>query len=106
MWSQVPLLNFDLSLQSFKVYTYSIPLRVFFPILFHSGILKEQCNTDIHTPGCILPDTPQAEPVAEPGIEYWRIAPFAEPSAINTNSSSVMCSEKPAFESHTSRVKY
>lgn len=75
----------------------------------YSGILKEQCNTDNHTPGCVYPDDPLPEPMSvkpDPNerVEYTsRIIPHAEPSAVNSSS---ICREKPRFISHKSRVRY
>ncbi|XP_063954837.1 NADPH oxidase 4-like [Lytechinus pictus] len=70
------------------------------------GILKEQCNTENHTPGCVYPDDPIPEPMSvkpDPNerVEYSRIIPHPEPSAVN---SSLVCNEKPRFISHKSRT--
>ncbi|XP_030851094.1 NADPH oxidase 4 [Strongylocentrotus purpuratus] len=71
------------------------------------GILKEQCNTVNHTPGCVYPDDPLPEPMSvkpDPNdrVEYTsRIIPHAEPSAVNSSS---ICREKPRFISHKSRT--
>eukprot|EP00057_Strongylocentrotus_purpuratus_P009039 XP_011663513.1 PREDICTED: NADPH oxidase 4 [Strongylocentrotus purpuratus] len=72
-----------------------------------NGILKEQCNTVNHTPGCVYPDDPLPEPMSvkpDPNdrVEYTsRIIPHAEPSAVNSSS---ICREKPRFISHKSRT--
>ncbi|XP_071487087.1 NADPH oxidase 4-like [Diadema antillarum] len=68
------------------------------------GILKEQCNTDRHVPGCIYPDEPLAE-----SMSLWQPEPEPEPefdpqAEAGATNSSTICQEKPAFTSHTSRT--
>ncbi|XP_022106814.1 NADPH oxidase 4-like isoform X1 [Acanthaster planci] len=74
---------------------------VFYALLIcHSirGVLKEQRNTNMHTPGCIDTSIPAAEP--EPQSSDW--SEHESRNLLMKFNSTMVCEEEPAFVPHRS----
>ncbi|XP_072018761.1 NADPH oxidase 4-like [Amphiura filiformis] len=100
-----------------ELFRYSHQLFFLFYALLvsHSlgGVLKEQCNVAVHSPGCITIPEPMAEPEPETYLlmrEYRGLQPEPEMNMIDSEPDDVVvnettvCIEKPVFRSHQSET--